>query len=84
MRDSLAKKSGTGHVERVTSKNTIVFGSEYKIKDGGRTVEVMRIHNLGRGRNPRRVLMPLKKIKKFFVAEARAMAQIQKGFTRFK
>ena len=84
IRDSLAKKSGAGHVERVTSKNTIVFGSEYTVRDGGRVVDVIRIHHWGRGRNPKRTLIPVDRIKPFFLAEARAMAQLQRGFTRFK
>ncbi len=88
IRRSLAKKSGDGHIERVTSKDTIVFGSDYTVTDTSgkktRKVQVIRIHHWGKGRNPKRVLIPTKKIKKFFVAEARAMAQLQKGFTRFK
>ena len=89
IRASLAKKNAPGHIERVSNKNTIIFGSNYTItetkkKGKSRKVEVVRIHHWGRGRNPKRTLIPVDKIKRFFVAEARAMAQLQGGFTRFK
>jgi len=84
IRRSLAQKNAPGHVERVTSKKTLVFGSNYTITDKGRKVEVVRIHHWGRGRNPKRVIIPVRKLKRFFVDAARGMAQLQAGFTRFK
>ena len=84
IRDSFAKRSATGHVERVSGKNTIIFGSNYTINDAGRKVQVVRIHHWGRGRNPQRKLMPTGELGRFFKASARAMAQLQEGFTRFK
>jgi|GEM_PF-6826255 len=84
IRNSLAKKSAPGHIEKVSGKGTIIFGSNYTVTEKGRKVQVVRIHHWGRGRNPKRELIPVRRLKKFFVKEARAMAQLQEGFTRFK
>jgi hypothetical protein len=85
LKRSWSVKSAPGHIERITGKGTFIFGSDYTVSDdNGKRIQVVRIHNLGRGRSPKRSMLPARKLRKFFIEAANAMVQVQKGFVKVK